>query len=281
MRLRPFLRRFRADVFSVFRFVAATAVVTGLVAGAVWGAYAELWPAVVSHSYFRLRSVKVVCDSPAEQPAQLAARAGLYEGTSLWQIDPGQARSALASLPWVRDARIFRVFPDQVALEVFRRDPVALTVIDGAMYFVDQEGVVFREGERVASLDLPFLSGWTAPADQADRAALLRAELSLVRSVESAGITVSEVHVDGDGTFRVYPEDRQLVIVLGRRADPEAAGARLSALWSTLPSSNDLREIDLSYTDRAVLRTAEGRTAAVISAMLGAQRVAAEAGRRG
>jgi len=281
MRLRPFLRRFRADFFIVARYVAATGILTGLVAGAAWGAYAEVWPAMAAHAYFRLRSVKVLCDSPAEQPAVLAARAGLYDGTSLWEIDPGQARQALASMPWVRDARIFRLFPDQVSLEVFRRDPVALTVVGGATYLVDGEGVVYREGDQVPSADLPYLTGWSAVADHADRVALLRTELNLVREIERSGIVVSQLHVDSAGVFRVYPDGRRIVVVLGGEAQAETAARRLSQVWATLPPSEDLREIDLSYADRAVLRTAAGRSVGVISAMLGARKGAVEVNGRG
>lgn len=272
MRLRPFLRRFRADFFIVARYVAATGIVTGLVAGAAWGVYAEAWPAMIAHSYFRLRAVKVVCDSPAEQPSDLAARAGLYDGTSLWEIDPGQARNALASLPWVRDARIFRLFPDEVAVEVFRRDPVALTVIDGTTYLIDREGVVYREGDETPNLDLPYLTGWAHAPSQPDRIALLRSEMKLADELGRVEIPVSQVHVDADGTFRVYPDDRRVVVVLGRAPQADVVARRLSMLWKSLPMSEDLREIDLSYADRAVLRAAAGRARGVISAMSGAPR---------
>jgi cell division septal protein FtsQ len=281
MRLRPFLRRFRADFFIVARFVAATGVVTGLLVGAAWGGYTQVWPAMVSHSYFRLRSVKVFCDSPAEQPTALAARAGLYDGTSLWDIDPGAARRGLASVPWVRDARIFRLFPDQVAVEVFRRDPVALTVVEGTTYMIDREGVVYREGDQAPNLDLPLLTGWNDAAEQADRVARLRAEMGLAQAIERAGVSISQVHVDADGTFWVYPDGRQVRVALGLEPKAQLAARRLSALWSTLPMSEDLREIDLSYPDRVVLRTAAGRVRGVISAMVGAREGAVEVSGRG
>src|SRR5262245_4717265 len=128
MRLRPFFRRFRSDFFVWAKVVVVVAGAVAIVGGGVWAAYAEAWPAVVAHSYFRLRSVKVACDSRAAEPSALAARAGLYDGTSLWQIDPEHGREALASVPWVRDARVERRFPDEVSVQVFRREAVAATV---------------------------------------------------------------------------------------------------------------------------------------------------------
>jgi cell division protein FtsQ len=270
MRLRPFFRRFRSDFFLWARFVVVTALITGVVGGAGWAVYAELWPAMVAHSYFQLRSVRVVCDSAAGDPAALAARAGLYDGTSLWQIDPEDGRSALASMPWVREARIERRFPDQVSVQVYRRDAVAATVTEDGPFLIDRDGVVYREGSSVPYVDLPYLTGWSDTETRASRVTRLRAQLALMRAVEAAGIAVSQVDVDVGGVFRLYPQDRRLVVVLGRTPQVETLVARLQTVWKALPKKGeDVREIDLSYGDRAVLRTVRGRVGAVISAMVG------------
>ena len=270
MRLRPFFRRIRSDFLHWARFVVVTALITGVVAGSGWAVYAELWPAMVAHSYFQLRSVRVVCDSAAGDPAALAARAGLYDGTSLWQIDPEDGRSALASMPWVREARIERRFPDQVSVQVYRREAVAATVTADGPFLIDRDGVVYREGDSVPYVDLPYLTGWSDTETQASRVTRLREQLALVRAIEAAGIAVSQVDVDVGGVFRVYPQERRLVVVLGRNPQVETLVGRLQVVWKALPEQGgDLREIDLSYSDRAVLRTVHGRVGAVISAMAG------------
>ena len=72
MRFRPILRKFRTDVASWSRFAVISVVCTAAVAASAYGAYLRIWPAVANHSYFRLRSVKVRCDSAAAKPAELA-----------------------------------------------------------------------------------------------------------------------------------------------------------------------------------------------------------------
>jgi hypothetical protein len=129
---------------------------------------------------------------------------------------------------------------------------------------------VYREGDEAPNLDLPYLTGWADAPTQPDRVELLRSEMQIVDELESVKIPVSQVHVDANGIFRVYPDDRHLVIVLGPAPQADVIARRLSTLWNSLPMSEDLREIDLSYADRAVLRTAAGRARGVISAMLGA-----------
>jgi cell division protein FtsQ len=270
MRLKPFFRRFRSDFFAWAKVVVVAGGAVAIVVGGVWAAYAEAWPAMVSHSYFRLRSVKVACDSRAAEPSALAARAGLYDGTSLWQIDTEHGREALAAVPWVRAARVERRFPDEVSVEVLRREPVAATVTKDGPFLIDRDGVIYREGETVPYMDLPYLTGWDRSASRGERVSRLRTEMAIVRAVQDAGIAVSQLDVDAEGIFRLYPENPSVAVVLGSAPRPSAVAQRLLTVWKALPErADDLREIDLSYTDRAVLRTHPGRTSSVISAMAG------------
>ena len=266
MRLRPFLRRFRSDVLSWTRFVVVTSVVTGLVAGGGYGAYTELWPAIIEHSYFQLRTVKVICDSAAAQPIALAARAGLYDGTSLWQIDVHKARRELASFSWVRDARIRRLFPDKVSVEVYRREPVAATVGADGPYLIDDKGIVYREEGLVPYADLPYLTGWADAPTQAERVERLRMAMSLMQAAERRGIQISQVHVEADGAFWLYPDALAVAVRAGREPRAATIADRLRAVLAALPTDRvDIREIDLSYRDRAVLRAADGRARSLIS----------------
>jgi len=245
-----------------------TGVITGLVAGAAWGAYSEVRPAIMAHDYFRLRSIKVVCDSAAAEPATLAARAGLYDGTSLWEIDTNEAKRALASVPWVRDARIFRRFPDEVAVEVFRRDPVGITLAGGVPYLIDRDGVVYREGNAMPHLDLPYLTGWEQAPTREDGIARLRMSMSIVDAVQAAGISISQVNVDPGGDYRLYPDGLRIAVVLGSRPHAATIAKRLAALWPALGTdAADVREIDFTYADRAIVRTNAGRTAKVSAAL--------------
>jgi len=271
MRLRPFFRRFRSEIFGWLKVAVVTGVAVAIVVGGVWGAYAEAWPAMVAHSYFRLRSVKVSCDSRAAEPSALAARAGLYDGTSLWQIDPEHGREALAAVPWVREARVERRFPDEVSVEVLRREAVAATVTKEGTYLVDGDGVIYREGDTVPYVDLPYLTGWDRSESRGERVSRLRAQMAIVRAVENAGIAVSQLDVDAAGIFRLYPEAPSVAVVLGPSPRASSIAQRLQTVWKALPErAEDLREIDLSYSDRAVLRTQPGRASSVISAMAGA-----------
>ena len=272
MRLRPFLRRLRGDFASIAPAMTIVATVITVACGFVALAIFVVVPTITGHPYFTLRSVKVACDTNTVEPQSLAVKAGLFEGVSLWNIDPRKAERALELEPWVRDASITRRFPDHVIVEVERRDPVAATVLDGiGAYLVDEHGVLYRQEGVSAPYDLPYVSGWDQSPSQRSRVLRMRSSLALLDSVEERGIEVSEVHVDIHGVYWIYPSATRAAVKVGlpRKGtvgiDAEQAddvAVRIARVLGSM--SDDVRNagmvamIDLSIDDRAVVKAKTG-----------------------
>jgi len=269
MRLRCWVRWIRTDVLPLVRIVVVVAIGGFASAAAAYAGVTIVWPAFASHPYFRLQSVKIVCDSREAEPTALASLAGLFDGTTLWQIDPDAGEHALESIPWVRDARIERRFPAAVRLEVRRRKPVATTVGPDGPYLIDAQGVVFRDAGSRKYPDLPYVTGWQAISDRGRRIERLRLAIDLLSALaEEPALRVSQIDIDEDGVFRLYLDGRHLPLLLGRRPSPERIARRVRAIVAVLPAAlSGIREVDLSYGDRAVVRVADGRVASVLAAL--------------
>lgn len=259
MRLRPLLRKFRSELASWMRGAFLSAAVLGGGAWALHSAYFRVWPAIVSHPYFNLEAVRVRCDTDAVGPEKLAARAGLYAGTSLWELDTAAAEQALEQPRWVRDAHVRRHFPDRVIVEVEERKPVAATPVNDALFLIDETGVIFTPEGRREYPDVPYLTGWQAAGDEAERTMRLRMLLRIARAAEDAGIEVSQVDVDRNEVYWLFPERRRVSVRLGEGGDAERKLPRLRVALAKLPEAGvAVTEIDASFRDRVVLRTWKG-----------------------
>jgi cell division protein FtsQ len=259
MTLRRLVRRLKIDVATRLRSVVLTGAT---VVGALWLVhffYFEIRPAVVQHPYFQLAAIRIRCDSDALSPEQIAFRAGLFAGTSLWQLDTHAAEAVLEEPPWVERARVSRHFPNRVTIEVSERRPIAATPTPGGPQLIDANGVVFRPAGSIEYPDVPYLTGWQAASEASERLLRLRRLLAVARAAETRGLTISQVDVDGDGTLWMFPEGRRVAIRLGRGADLERKLARLAVVLDRIPADDAVvREIDASYTDRIAVRTREG-----------------------
>lgn len=93
----------------------------------------------------------------------LLAMAGLDETVYWFNIDAEAMQSRLAAHPMVREAGVERVFPNMLRLELERRRPLVTALVSHAgstrPIVVDEAGMIFDEGPRVAAHDVPVLSG--------------------------------------------------------------------------------------------------------------------------
>jgi cell division protein FtsQ len=266
MRLRPFLRKLKSDLSGWGRVLLAAAVVLLTVASAAYASYAHVLPRVVDHPYFQLKTIRVACDTDTATAQSLASRAGLYAGTSLWDVNAARAADQLELADWVRSANVSRRFPDRVSVDVKRRVPVAATMSSSGPYLIDASGVVYREEGPARYPDLPYITGWNDLGSRSAQVTTLHSALDVLESLRHEGVRVSELHIDGDRNFWLYPDSRSVAVKLGDAAESERQAKTLRMTLERLPKAPGVvEEIDLSLPDRAILRTAKGGRDRVLS----------------
>ncbi len=89
--------------------------------------------------------------------------AGLENMEYYFSLNIESVKNRLESNPLIKSAAVERVFPDTLKINVLKRKPVALSIVekDGVsvpVYF-DEEGVVFFVGSTSRGYNVPFVSG--------------------------------------------------------------------------------------------------------------------------
>jgi len=267
MRRGPRVRKAKAAFAAWTRLLLLSSAATVMIVASAWAAWTRALPYVTDHDYFRLRSIRVSSDETRVSPQALAEIAGLYDDESLWDVDPEAIQQSLTDASWVRRASVSRHFPWQVSLTVARRHGVAAAVADGKAFLVDQGGVLFHEIEEASVPDLPYLTGWDSAPTHAERAGRLHSLLGVLEKASGRAIEVSELHMDEDGTVWLYATGIKASVRLG---DPSRARTSLDRLALALSELGGLadraRMIDVDYRDRIVIRGADDKLPAMLTA---------------
>ena len=233
----------------------------------VWVTWAIAVPYITDHDYFRLRAIRISCDETRVPAQALAEIAGLYEGSSLWDVDPSAIQGTLSEASWIKQSSVSRHFPWQVSLNVARRHGVAAAVASGKAYLVDREGALFHEIEETSAPDLPYLTGWDEVPSTAERGARLRSLLAVLGAAEERKLEVSELHMDEDGTVWLYATKVKAAVRVGAPTRAEQALERLEIALAELgPLADRARLIDTDYRDRIVIRGADDKLPAMLAA---------------
>ena len=112
---------------------------------------------VLESPYFSVREIQVR-GGEKFGGNEIVTMAGLKHGMNMWRIEPATIEKKVAKHPWVRRVLVRREFPRRVVIEIEERTPKAIVAM-GKLYYVDSDGVVFKEVGVGESVQFPLLTG--------------------------------------------------------------------------------------------------------------------------
>lgn len=215
--------------------------------------------ALLQSPVFRVAAVEVTGVLTLD-PREVVAWAGLEgEPLQLWQVDPAAVERRLARHPRVEGARVRRVWPDRVVIELREREAVAYLVYHDRWLAVDADGRV------IDLLDRPPPGGVLleapAPPDMRVGNHVPDPLLPAVRTaafVRQYGLDwVEAVRVTGEAPAVELRLAGGVTAWFGSPLDrPERKLAVLHALWQEWAGRRqELAVVDVRDPERPVVRT--------------------------
>ena len=187
---------------------------------------------------------------------EIVTLAGLQHGMNMWRIEPATIENKIAKHPWVRRVLVRREFPRRVVIEIEERTPKAI-VATGKLYYVDSDGVVFKEVGPGESVQFPLLTG-LRPEELGTRDPAIRRKIQdavrLGDLMAQDSHTLSEIHFEATDRLVLYTTAFPVALHMGwgdwedklRRVD------RVLKLWKG--HEERLAVLDASFADQVVAR---------------------------
>ena len=190
---------------------------------------------------FPLSVVEVKGDFRYLDRQQLQAAVVPYATGGFFTVDVAAIRTAAEQLPWVHKARVKRIWPETLRLQIEEQQPVALW---GEHGFLNKGGEPFVPEATDISLALPSLAG---PDGQELK--VLENFQRVSETLAPLGIKVTRMELDNRRAWHLQL-DNAVLLELGR-AD---AGQRLQRFVRAYPSIfagrlDDLQHVDLRYSN--------------------------------
>jgi cell division protein FtsQ len=108
------------------------------------------------HPAFHVTTVRVYGAERVPQQ-ELIARARITRGTSLFRISVEGVRTRIMQHPWIRDALVRRMYPNELEIIVYERRPTAI-LDSGPGYVIDGEGYLLGQATAAEFASLPQLA---------------------------------------------------------------------------------------------------------------------------
>lgn len=186
-------------------------------------------------------------------PAEIIAGGDISDKKSLALLDPSELRDRLKAIPLIKEASVRKFFPNDLAIKVVEREPVAIWQTDGHVALIAADGVPIDDVHDDRFNVLPFVVGPDANTHLGEYQSLLGAAGDL-RDKIGAGMMVGERRwtLKMTSGVQVMLPEIGAEDALRRLADIEAASKILE---------KDVISIDLRIKGRITARLTEDAAA--------------------
>jgi len=210
---------------------------------------------VLESPYFSVREIQVR-GGEKFGGNEIVTMAGLKHGMNMWRIEPATIEKKVAKHPWVRRVLVRREFPRRVVIEIEERTPKAIVAM-GKLYYVDSDGVVFKEVGVGESVQFPLLTG-LRPDELGNRDPAVRRKIQdavrLSDLMAKDSHTISEVHFEAADRVILYTTAYPLALHMGW-GDWEGKVQRVDRVLKLWKGHEErLVTLDASFGDQVVAR---------------------------
>lgn len=121
------------------------------------------------------------------KPASVLSVINVRPNDSLIGFDPRQARSRLENVDWIKSAKVRRLNPNRLEIDIVERHPFAIWQRDGEFYVIDKNGLAFTSIDARDAKGLLVVTGEGAHKKVFDLVNHMEAHKGLKSKVVAAG----------------------------------------------------------------------------------------------
>ena len=239
--------------------LAAMRVVAGLmvVAGAlIW---MSLW--INQPENLRINKVDWQGELRYQNKAELEALVAPYVATNLYLLDEVALEQMLEGLPWIREASLRKVWPQQLLINVEEQFPVAFW---GDRHLMNQFGEVFPA-------ELPEMADQFPKIYSPTSTGRVMAEryVGLMGQLRDLSLEVVELSESENGSWQMRLRDGQEVILGRKDQDKRIKRFKVGYVKALQANFENVRTIDLRYTNGFAIEWKRGSGGAAAVSSLG------------
>ncbi len=190
-------------------------------------------------------------------PDIIAERLNIQPHTNIFQIRLDDIQRQLEEMTWVKEAQVFRNFPQKLSIHLTERIPFALVKL-GELHLVDREGVILGALASGSEIRLPIITGSfvqnvTQDGENAQLKHALQALGTLMESSYSFSHPIRKIQIERLENVTLVHDGNFPNIYLSLQNYAQSF-QRLEKIYPELEPEN-LATIDLRFDKRVILRS--------------------------
>jgi cell division protein FtsQ len=214
---------------------------------------------ICDSNFFRVANVEVISQGRIEA-LTVRKLSGVQTGLSMFDLDLKSIGTRIEKNPWIARAEVERVFPRTVTIKVTEYIPAAI-INHGCLYYVAQDGTVFKPLEMGEKINFPLLTGMEQKdilKNREETRVLLAGAIRLAELLQSRKAfnlqKLSEIRIDPLQGYELMTLQGGVPVKIGfDNFEPKLA--RLERIYTEIESRLSVTQyIDLNSADRVIVK---------------------------
>lgn len=203
----------------------------------------------------RLKDIVVTSEWPLPE-AQVRQWLPEMQGQSILFLDVPSLIDRLEAKPWVKAVTVQKQFPDRLRVDVATKRAVAITPVQGVLYWLDSDGATIEKvtPQMLSSLELPVVS-WEGARKHWDTETTLKI-LTAVTSTLPKGLRLSQILFDASPQFRVFLSTPRVEATFHRENWLEQLPRFFSLVQSVTTHPTQVQKMNLVFPKKAIVSPA-------------------------
>jgi cell division protein FtsQ len=181
---------------------------------------------------------------------EILGAAAVKPGDAMWDAAPAEVRERVLQVDWVDTAKVTRLWPATLKIEITEKEPFAIWQMDKKFWLIDRRGRQITQERVTEFAGLPMVVGLGAPARAAELVELLKRFPDLQRATKAA------VRV-GERRWDLHLKSG-IQVRLPETGETEALKRLIRIDEEQQVLSRDIRAIDLRFPDRMIIKPRKG-----------------------
>lgn len=207
-----------------------------------------------------IESVEVLSENQHLSKKQVVALSGISRKDKLFSLDLSKVADNILRYSWVDNVQIRREFPDKIQIHVTEKQPLLYIQI-GDLYFIDQDGQVFKKKEDNENDSLPVITGFSKEfVEKNPKLAKIHLEnlLDFYKSIAPSefyqSVQIAQIHYSPIEGITVFTHKNDLEIFYGRKNLLDKH-KKLETLVKQKPYQTDyFARLDLDVSNKIIAR---------------------------
>ncbi|HYG98617.1 MAG TPA: FtsQ-type POTRA domain-containing protein [Terriglobales bacterium] len=179
---------------------------------------------------------------------------------NVFAVPLDERKRQLEQIPWIESVTIMRYLPNQIAVAVKERTPVAFAQVGSRIALVDSSGVIMEMPPgAVKQYSFPVLVGFTDSEPLSTRAARMKIYLGLVRDLDSDGAgyskDLSEVDLSDPENAKITVTDGGVLVQLGDGNYLERYKIYVSHVQEWRQQLGTVKSVDVRYVPQIIVNS--------------------------